>query len=332
MMDYDLQVPYLINKRLKPKKGKLFDTYWEFAFERQEIFFNRINNNHHPWTENKILNDYKFTNVYRLTDRVSQYLISNIISDFDDNVDEVNNQFFKIILFKIFNKIETWEYLSQKLGKINLNDFDFDFYDKLLSDSLKSKKSIYSAAYIMASGQSFFGFERKHQNHLKLIEKMISEDVPRKLKVSLSMREGYEILLSYHSIGEFLAYQFITDINYSNLTNYSEMEFVKAGPGAKDGISKCFENLGEYSFEDVICYMSDVQESEFERLGLNFRTLWGRPLQLIDCQNIFCEVDKYTRVAYPEISGSSNRKKIKQKFSFTEKEQIDYKLPKKWIN
>ena len=30
---------------------------------------------------------------------------------------------------------------------------------------------------------------------------------------------------------------------------------------------------------------------------VEFRDLWGRPLQLIGCQNLFCEVDKYARVA-----------------------------------
>ena len=45
-------------------------------------------------------------------------------------------------------------------------------------------------------------------------------------------------------VGDFLAYQFITDINYSTLTDFSEMEFTVPGPGARDGIHKCFESIG----------------------------------------------------------------------------------------
>jgi hypothetical protein len=37
-------------------------------------------------------------------------------------------------------------------------------------------------------------------------------------------------------------------------------------------------------------------------------------LQLIDCQNLFCEISKYTRVSHPEISGLSGRTRIKQMF------------------
>jgi hypothetical protein len=144
------------------------------------------------------------------------------------------------------------------------------------------------------------------------------------------MESAYHLLHGYPTIGDFLAYQFVTDINYSPLTNFTEMEFVKAGPGAKDGIAKCFTDFGDYSFEDIIRMMADIQEEEFERLHLDFKNLWGRNLQLIDCQNIFCEVDKYSRVAHPEISGYSHRIRIKQKFVMKEKESIDFYFPPKW--
>ena len=55
------------------------------------------------------------------------------------------------------------------------------------------------------------------------------------------------------------------------------------------------------------------RKNEFERLNLEFKNLWGRNLQLIDCQNIFCEVDKYSRVAHPELTGYSHRTRIKSR-------------------
>ena len=182
----------------------------------------------------------------------------------------------------------------------------------------------------MASGRSSYGYERKHQNHLKLIEVMIKDKVPYKLQNCSSMTDAYNLLLSYPTIGEFLAYQYVTDINYSSLTDFSEMEFVKAGPGAKDGILKCFSNFGDYSFEDIIRMMAESQEQEFHRLHLDFDTLWGRSLQLIDCQNVFCEVDKYSRLAHPEIMGYSKRTRIKQKYTCSHSEPIELVFPLKW--
>ena len=108
------------------------------------------------------------------------------------------------------------------------------------------------------------------------------------------------------------------------------MEFVKAGPGAIDGIRKCFTSMGDYNEEDIIRMMADTQAREFDARGLNFKTLWGRPLQLIDCQNLFCEVDKYARIAHPEISGVSDRKRIKQTYKLNGRQKIVYKFPAKW--
>jgi len=317
----------ILNKKLKPKPSVVYNTYWRFAAERQNIFFKRLNGEAFPWSKDSILNQYKFTNVYRATDRVSQYLIKDVIYKGDQSPDEM---FFRLILFKIFNRISTWEFLQDELGELSWKKYSFKKYDKLLLELLNNKVSIYSAAYIMASGRSTFGCERKHQNHLKLVEKMIREEVPYRLQECKKMDSAYNLLLSYPTIGEFLSYQYVTDINYSPLTKFSEMSFVKAGPGAKDGIAKCFKDFGDYSFEDIIKMMADNQEVEFERLGLDFNTLWGRRLQLIDCQNIFCEVGKYARVAHPEILDYSHRTRIKQKFSAQSKDPIEFYFPPKW--
>jgi hypothetical protein len=317
----------IIRKLKKPRVSKVYKTYWEFASKRQDIFFKKFHNEPSPWTEDKILNQYKFTNVYRATDRVSQYLIRNVIYKGSQKPDEV---FFRILLFKIFNRISTWESLKSKLGDITFKEYSFRKYNKVLSELMENKARIYSAAYIMASGRSTFGYERKHQNHLRLIELMIKDHTPLMLQKAKTMSEAYTLLHSYPTIGDFLAYQYATDINYSTLTNFSEMEFVKAGPGAKDGISKCFEDFGEYSFEDIIRLMADQQEQEFANRKIKFKKLWGRNLQLIDCQNIFCEVDKYSRVAHPQVRGNSTRTRIKQKYVVNGKESIELYFPPKW--
>ncbi len=190
-------------------------------------------------------------------------------------------------------------------------------------------KRIYSAAYIMASGAKVFGSGRKHQSHLKLIQMMMDNHLPEKLYKCTSMREAYELLLGFPMVGSFLAYQLVTDINYSNITDFSEMSYVMPGPGALNGLKKCFSSLGEYSTEDTIKMMADIQESEFERLGIDFKTLWGRQLQLIDCQNIFCETDKYARVKFPEIQGKVKRTRIKQIFKMN-LNKLDPWYPPKW--
>ena len=141
------------------------------------------------------------------------------------------------------------------------------------------------------------------------------------------MEEGFNIIKSYPLIGNFMAYQLVTDINYSDVVNWKEDEFTVAGPGSLRGIKKCFVDKGKMSNEDIIRYMYEHQDEEFKRLGLDFKRIGNRPLQLIDCQNIFCELDKYCRQALPNLK--SNRTKIKKKY-MAKKDKINYVYPIKW--
>lgn len=305
---------------------RVFDTYWRFAAERQMIFFRRLEGTSFPWTQDPILERYKFTNAYRASDRVSQYLIKHVIYQGDQSSEEL---FFRIILFKIFNRITTWELLENSLGELRFSEYSFERYDAVLTQAMSEGQTIFSAAYIMPSGESSFGYAKKHRNYLTLLESMLKDEVPARITAMRSMREVFEFLRSYPLIGDFLAYQYAIDINYSRLTNFSEMEFVVPGPGARNGIRKCFQTLGGLNEADIIRLMAEHQQEEFARLGLDFRSLWGRPLQLIDCQNLFCEVDKYARLAHPEIKGITDRKRIKQTYR-CDPEPVAYWYPPKW--
>ena len=351
-----LLTPFI--KRESPRTTPVFDTYWRFAAERQNIFFRRFAQQKAPWTTDPILQEYKFTNAYRASDRVSQFLIRHVIYRQDEQnersennaldgyrarvaqntisnltqqrsgMDYPEDMFFRILLFKFFNRISTWRQLEHEFGEISFANYDFDRYSIFLSE-LRQNQSIFSSAYIMPSGRSHFGGAEKHRNCLRLLERMIEDGVPWRLQELKTMRQAFDLLISYPMLGKFLAYQFVTDLNYSPLTNFSEAEFVMPGPGALDGIAKCFTALNGWDESDVIRWMMDNQEREFQRREIVFQSLWGRPLQLIDCQNLFCEVDKYARVAHPEVLGLSGRTRIKQRFE-PAGENTQYWYPPQW--
>lgn len=291
------------------KATPVFDTYWRFAAKRQELFMRRVGGTPLPWTDDPVLAAHRFTNVYRASDRVSQYLIANVIYR---GPQDVENVFFRTLLFKIFNRIETWEELTRRVGPPSWKTYDFERYAGVLDAMLARGERVYSGAYIMPSPR--FGSARKHRNHLRLLEQMIREGAPRMIARAQSLQEVFGIMRAYASIGDFLAYQFAIDLNYSEMIDFSEMDFVVAGPGARSGIRKCFVDTAGLDDTDLIRLVAQRAGSEFARLGLDFQTLWGRSLQLIDCQNLFCEVDKYARVVHPEFRGESGRTRIKQRF------------------
>jgi len=293
----------------KPKTSVVFDSYWRFAFERHEVYHRRVAGLSGPWTSDPIIAQYRFTNAFRAADRVSQYLIRHVIYEGDQSPLEV---FFRTLLLKLFNKISTWESLGAEVGIPTVESFDVRRYERILTRDRSNGQAIYSAAYIIPSPG--LGEKWKHSNHLRLLKAMLVERLPERIAEAPSLAAVYGLLLEYPSIGPFLAYQFTIDLNYAPFVNFSEMDFVVPGPGAKDGIRKCFTTLGDYSATDAIRLVTDNQAAEFEERGLAFDGLWGRPLQLIDCQNLFCEVDKYARVAHPDVLGISGRTRIKQAF------------------
>lgn len=306
------------------KVTTVFDTYWRFAVKRQELFMRRIMGTPQPWTDDQILASHRFTNAYRASDRVSQYLIRHVLYEGPQSIEEL---FFRAILFKLFNRIETWEEITAKIGTPSWKHFEFERYARVLDAMMARGERVYSAAYIMPSPS--FGSARKHRNHLQLLEYMMRDRAPRRIASARSLRKVFEILRGFPSLGDFLAFQFSIDLNYGPGLDFSEMEFVVAGPGAREGIQKCFADTAGLTESDIIQIVAERADDEFKRLGLKFQTLWGRPLQLVDCQNIFCEVGKYARVKHPEFRGGTGRTRIKQKFR-PNASPISHWYPPKW--
>jgi hypothetical protein len=205
-------------------------------------------------------------------------------------------------------------------------DYDFRRYRRVLDEAIGSGERIYSAAYIVPNPP--FGEGRKHGNHLRLIELAMTR-LPEAITAARGLRGLYELLAGLPSLGPFLAYQYAVDIAYSPAAAAEENEFVVPGPGALDGISKCFTSTGGLDPAEVITWMRDTSREHFDRLGLRFEDLWGRWPTLIDWQNVFCEVSKYTRLSHPHIAGIAGRTKIKQQFRQTP-DAVDYRFPPKW--
>lgn len=307
------------------KRIEIYNLYWYFACERQNIFLKKKNGEPAPWTEDPILQTFKFCNSYRVNDRVSQYLLKNVIYNGTKYSNE--DMIFRILLFKLFNKESTWELLIENFNDITLPSFDVKSFSKVLESAISNGLKIYNDAYISCANKAF-GYDRKHDNHLALLHKFFIEDKAHlKVLSAPNMEIAFNIIKSYPLIGNFMAYQLVTDINYSDVVNWSENEFTVAGPGSLRGIKKCFVSTGNMSNEDIIKYMYEHQDEEFKRLNLDFKRIGNRPLQLIDCQNIFCELDKYCRQAVPELK--SNRSKIKKKY-VSKSDKIDYMYPPKW--
>jgi hypothetical protein len=322
------RVPHDLVRRTAPtKRPEVFDLYWTFASRRHAAFEARLSGGAWPWSDDPILRTFKFCNVFRALDRVSQYLIGEVAYGADATTAPLD-RIFQLVAFRTFSKIETWREVSAILGGVpRLEHLRSGAFEQALDEVKTRMGGLYTGAFILCATKAF-GFDEKHRNHVALFRHMFVDHACAERALRAPSLEALVALLqSFPLMGPFMAYQTAIDLNYSDLFSFDENDYVQAGPGALRGLRKAFVSLGDYSPSDAIRWMVERQRDEFNRLGLRFEGLFGRPLHAIDCQGLFCELDKYCREAFPELASARTRIKARYKPS---SEAIPIYLPPKW--
>ncbi|EGO01791.1 hypothetical protein SERLA73DRAFT_166306 [Serpula lacrymans var. lacrymans S7.3] len=262
--------PSVTIKGLTFTPTKVFDTFWRYAAERQAIDDRRRKGLPPPWTDDPILGGYRFCNVFRVLDRVSQYIIREVIEIGPQEPTEV---VFRVVLFNTFTRIETYQLLRSNFGTPTWAQYKRRSYEKVLR-----------AAY---------------ENGVKLYTDQLAN--------AHYMADIFDWLCSFKSMGDFTAYQLLLNLSYSDVINFSEDDFVSVGIGARRGLRDCFEGSLSRSVEvDIIRWMQQTQQDHFARLGLDFRGLSPDQcsMQLCDVEHTLCEVYKYIRLCR---RGTSNK-------------------------
>lgn len=312
-------------RRPVPRPG-VYDLYWKFAAERQQVFEARVEGRPWPWTDDPILQEYKFCNVFRAADRVSQYMIRDVAYRVDDSTPE--DRLFQIVAFRTFSNIGAWESVLEYLGRApRISDLASGEFEASLNHTKENHGTLYTGAFILCANNAY-GRSIKHLNHVELFRDMfINRQLGEQLLKAPSLHAVYSLLHEFPLMGDFMSYQTAIDLNYSKYINFSENDFTQAGPGALRGMKKVFKDFNGLTPSELIMWMVDSQEEEFSRLGLTFKGLWGRKLHAIDAQGLFCETDKYCRVAVPELR--SARSRIKKRFEAAP-QGISLYFPPKW--
>ncbi len=314
-------------RKTPPIPSPVYDTFWRFAHERQKVYHARLRGEPAPWTQDPILRTHRFTNCYRASDRVSQYLIGQVQRQ---GPQDPENLVLRTLLFKLFNRIETWERL-QRIGPLYRDTFDAAALDRVLTQARAAGVVVYSGAYIMPSGPAELRTSSKHRMHLEFLSRSLRDGTIARLAATVGgVQALYRQLVALPGLGPFLAYQYAIDLNYTEHYQSSEDDFVMPGPGARDGLRKCFTSLGDYTEADALHWMRERQGEEFAARGLAFQDLWGRPLSSLDVQNLACEISKVARIAHPDVKGISGREYIKQRYHPSERPLPAPVFPQWW--
>jgi len=279
------------------------ELFWNFIAERHLIYVRKeLNDSLPPWTNDSILENFKFTNVFRELDRGTRFVTNHILTQDMSPT----NMIFNVIAYRLFNRIET--YLHH--GTLDVDTYDADKFNLLIHDfnHLKTTKTVFTSAFIV-SGYSMDELRGMDKiKRLSIVFKWIRdqlvncEHIVNGIMADTTMENTYNLLRELTGLGPFLGYQIAVDLSYWSETQFGEDDFVVMGPGAKHGIDWLFpekEKRRGMNEEQCCIWMRDKQFEFWDDYNIDPKVLFEDRkvpyLTLMALENLCCEFQKYMK-------------------------------------
>jgi hypothetical protein len=260
-----------------------FYRYFSFINKRHKIYLDRKAGLPKPWTDDPILQKYKFTNIFRELDRGTIWYREHIREPHADD----SELFFNTCLYRHFNYYPTVE----KIGYYTCN-----YMPEVLETYLRMWKSsngkIYTSAH-MISGT--LGGDKISQSCWKILLPLWNNREKLQPKSGDTLQKAFERFKT-PGYGPFTRYEVITDLRHTRyLENASDiMTWANPGPGAMRG---CERLLGvwtrgkhPYSKEHYIVIMRTMLSMSKDLLES-----YVPEMEMRDIEHSLCEWDKYER-------------------------------------
>lgn len=242
-----------------------WEEYLRFVENRHLIWETRQSGVPGPWTDDPILQAYKFTNVFRILDRGTQFLL-RMMADSDPE-----DRLLHAFLYRYTNRPEPWIWWKENQGSWptwkDLPVLRYSWVHEYAGP-------VFGTAYTMFSGGENPGINRTEW----------AVDLAAQAYEFRWWRPGRNLareLESLPRVGSFMSMQIITDKGYLD-QGYDENAWVQAGPGSKRGTA-------------LLGFRDPLEAFRWAQGELRHVTLYGRPPSLMDIQNTFCEYQKYRR-------------------------------------
>lgn len=250
--------------------------------ERHEIWKRRQLGQEWPWTDDPVLKEFKFTNVFRELDK-GTLALRGMIPDDACPKDIV----FNTIWYRSFNRFEH----ATDIGFHRTHHFH-SLCKKLLAKDLSGQRMFTSAH--MTHGQAG---QRKVFSVLDTLSDVVVniKSLTDGLMSAESLEDAFKKLRSYkfRGIGPFIAYEIISDLRWSICRETTDRcSWANLGPGCKRGMKR----LGrQHDIESLRRIRAEVMLHEaFAPLRVHADGVWP-PFEMREIEHSLCEFDKYCR-------------------------------------
>lgn len=272
---------------------------YEWMNERERIRIKKDAGEKAPWTDDPILREFSFCNVFREDDRVTRWISSRWRKPYCNH----ENLWFAMCVARQINWPPSLEAIGFPAEDDVTKKFDIQEWKERAITILEKRQAeghkIYTGAYMLRADPSSpeqskirYTFDIVlqplwHNTHL------IANDPEKTPFKSLQSTVAY--LDQFYGFGSFLSFECATDLRWTRYLENAEdiMNWANAGPGAVRGLNRLFGR----PVKEMISKKQALAEMQF--LLANAPKYLGkhvRSLEIRDIESGLCECDKYLRV------------------------------------
>ena len=283
-----------------------------FMRERHNVYLKRRNGWPGPWTDDPILRDGRFCNIFRELDTVTQWIDTHIRKPFAGH----ENLWLMLAIARYINWPETLEDLFEWNGMPIYDGWSPESLTRVLERRAETGAKVYTGAYMIRAesdpNKEWYVWT-KHRYIAEIVIGRLWEDRARWVELlepepcpgnpgmtlpALEMVWDQFQHPRYVGWGPFMAYEVVTDLRHTRYLKDAPdiMTWANAGPGAIRGLNRM------YGRELTTQPPRSVTNMEMHRLMLELNASpelwpanWPR-LEMRDIEHSLCELDKYLRV------------------------------------
>ena len=291
-----------------------------FMKARHDIYLDRKAGKPGPWTEDPVLANGRFCNIFRELDTVTIWVDQNIRQPYADHP----HLWFMLAIARYINWPDTLRYLMNEAEPGTWPDeegFEPAKLTKALEDYAAAGNKVYTGAYMIRAesdpSKEWYSWT-KHRYIAEIVLGRLWEDreewqrtletTPGVLRAFNRLETVWEKFQQHRYIGwgPFMAYEVVTDLRHTRyLRNAPDIwTWANAGPGAIRGLNRLYgrdlaaKPRPEQTNAEMLQLMEEL--NVYDEPGFN--ATFGEPrdvnprFEMRDVEHSLCEFDKIERV------------------------------------
>lgn len=273
------------------------DDFFAYARRRYQLMLNKEAGLEWPWTDDPILQRYRFCNVFREDDKVTRWIRPRVtLERFGDRL------LGAMVIARWFNRIETLERLDNLL---TCWGDDMAGWAGMMREVLRNQSPLVTGAYMIKTPAKM----PKLEGIIWCLERFLPDAVHIQARIEpgeTTLESVTEVLAEYPYLGPFMAYEVVTDLRHTPLLDQAPdiMTWANPGPGAARGLARVLglplDHYDRHRKADVRAMMVGMREL----LRLAGREPWWPRRwprwEMRDVEHTLCEFDKYERARLGE--------------------------------